>query len=285
MSELQPDHFDHIQAALIAYRMLVTRRRIRDAWQILGMSIRSAYALGLHRDPTRTRTDLSRVAIEQRRRLWSNLLWLDQSSALLLGRPSAIDLSYVDVLPPCPISDESLATSYHSPSWNPPSPEETFSFSSSFPPTIYHFVCLRHSLALIMAKITRHFHAHPGQPRNYKELLEIDDLLVQYRHSLPSIFQMDNNANVIDRSWDDSCNFLPLHRYLINIELHYVRIALHRPYLLLDTDEKYIASKLAGLETAQWDLAIRRAVEERGPGWPKEKVDAGIGGGVHRMFK
>jgi hypothetical protein len=62
INEIIPDHFHVIESRVLAYRLLVTRRRMRDAWLTLGCAIRSAFALGLHRDPSKTRLNLSRIA-------------------------------------------------------------------------------------------------------------------------------------------------------------------------------------------------------------------------------
>jgi hypothetical protein len=224
---------------------------------------------------------MSKKAIEQRRRLWSNLVWLDNAAALLLGRPCGIEMNFVDVLPPSSLSDESLQAC------SPPSVERTSepttTLTSSSPSvTIYTFVCLRHSLALIMSKISKHFHAFPGQPRRYNDVIELDAELLHYRESLPRVYQLDDKGPV-DKSFDQLCPFLTLHRHLINLELHYVRIALHRPYLLVDS-ELYSASREACLETAKWDLSARKRFEAvvKCPLMDGSSLKLG---GLHRIFK
>jgi hypothetical protein len=226
---------------------------------------------------------MSKQAIEQRRRLWSNLVWLDNAAALLLGRPCGIEMSYVDVLPPSSLSDEALQSGTPPPSTADRTSEPMASASSSSPPpTIYTFVCLRHSLALIMSKISRHFHAYPGQPRRYSDVTELDAELLRYRDSLPGPYQLGEKG-AVDKSFDQLCPFLPLHRHLINLELHYVRIALHRPYLLVDS-EVYSASREACLETAKWDLSARKRYEAD-VSWPRKSGSSNQLGGLHRIFK
>jgi Fungal specific transcription factor domain len=56
----------------------------------LGMAVRSAYALGLHREETMNDVIFTAVQMRVRRNLWKSLFILDRFLAASLGRPTAI---------------------------------------------------------------------------------------------------------------------------------------------------------------------------------------------------
>ncbi|KAK7521131.1 fungal-specific transcription factor domain-containing protein [Phyllosticta citriasiana] len=80
--------FWSVQAlALMSFYMLVKSRR-NTAFALLGMAVRSAYALGLHREETMVIFGYEEQTA--RRNLWRSLFVLDRFLSLGLGRPTAI---------------------------------------------------------------------------------------------------------------------------------------------------------------------------------------------------
>ncbi|KFZ10503.1 hypothetical protein V501_05175 [Pseudogymnoascus sp. VKM F-4519 (FW-2642)] len=77
-----------IQALLLVTVFMLTVAKRNAAWAYLGMAIRSAYALGLHRK----RSDFSFTAPEQRvrRNVWRSLYVMDCFLSAMLGRPNGI---------------------------------------------------------------------------------------------------------------------------------------------------------------------------------------------------
>src|ERR1700753_1941338 len=76
------------QALLLMAVYMLTKSKRNTAFALLGMAVRSAYALGLHREDTLVVFNIDEQ--EARRNLWKSLFVLDRYLALSLGRPSAI---------------------------------------------------------------------------------------------------------------------------------------------------------------------------------------------------
>lgn len=85
---LEDADFWSVQALLLMTVYMLTKSKRNTAFALLGMAIRSAYALGLHRDET-----LSIFSPEEqsnRRNVWRSLFVLDRFLSCSLGRPPGI---------------------------------------------------------------------------------------------------------------------------------------------------------------------------------------------------
>jgi hypothetical protein len=165
----------------------------------------------------------------------------------VLGRPNAIQDDYTSTLPPLNIEDDySLAHMR-----NPP-PLST--------PTHMTFVILRHSLAAIIGRMVHHFQQVRARS-HYQDVLDLDAELMRFVGGLPPHYQFEP-----DTCLDATHPFLPVHRHLLITEILFVRISLHRPYLLrrLGTD-RYQPSRLACFESAMKDFQVRQAFRESMP--------------------
>ncbi|CCM01598.1 uncharacterized protein FIBRA_03658 [Fibroporia radiculosa] len=235
---IAPDCFEMVMTRMLSARFLVLDRRMTESWNQLGAAVRTAQALGMHRDGSTMGMDL--VQIEKRRRIWSHLYHADRSIALVLGRPVAIQDVYTSTLPPCNVDDFVTAD------LRKPLPLTT--------PTPSTFMILRHTLAGIMGRVSHHFQ-QVRSTSHYSEVLALDDELVKFMQSLPPHYAVDP-----DTSLDQSHPYIPVHRFLLVTEIFFVRITLNRPYLLrrLGTD-RYQRSRQACFEAALTDYRIRRA--------------------------
>jgi hypothetical protein len=121
-------------------------------------------------------------------------------------------------------------------------------------PTRMTFVILRHALASIIGRMVHHFQQvrHRSQ---YADVLEIDKDLMRFVGSLPLHYSMEP-----DTSLDQTLPYLPVHRCLLITEILFVRISLHRPYLLrrLNSD-RYLHSRKACFASALQDFRVRQA--------------------------
>ena len=117
---------------------------------------------------------------------------------------------------------------------------------------------LRHKLAWIMGRIVHHFQ-QVRQHSHYSDVLAIDDDILRFLDNLPPHFSLK-----YDTSLDDTLPYLPAHRYLLLTEVYYIRISLHRPYLLrrLDSD-RYSRSRRACFVSAIKDFEVRRAISSK----------------------
>ena len=279
-SAVRADHIDVLLAALFGARLLITLRQSAESWSLLGVAIRAAQAIGLHRDGTKLGLDA--VTTERRRRLWALIYYLDRTTSMLLGRPQAIDDRTTDCLPPCDVDIDVL------PRMGPaPTPEP---FPPLIPPTIeqlqkppgvYRFIAIRHELAKLTGRVVQHFQIL-NKPRNYADVLKLDaDLQSYYAAFHPPYLLKALRGDEADRSFDDICPWLPIHRYLLNLEYHYVRITLHRPYLL--RSERYGQSREAAFASAKADRLIRKEYSKEVK-WPSNRARNAHLGGVYRLF-
>ncbi|CAE6420675.1 putative transcriptional regulatory protein C1F7,11c [Rhizoctonia solani AG-1 IB] len=239
---IQNESLELLLARLLSARFLIFDRRITECWSQLGAAVRTAHALGLHRDGAKLGLDPFQT--EYRRRIWSYLYHADRTHALLLGRPHSIQDDYTDTLPPMNIEDSELLIATSSPLRPHPLSQ----------PTHMTFVILRHQLAKIIGHIVHHFQFVRSHLR-YQEVLNLDNELQQFVASLPPHYSLDP-----DTSLDAVLDFLPVHRFLIVTEVYFVRISLHRPYLLrkLDSD-RFNFSRKACFDSARRDFEVRQA--------------------------
>lgn len=117
-------------------------------------------------------------------------------------------------------------------------------------PTPMTLVLLRHDLAKIMGGIVHHFQ-QVLKPTHYSEVLKLDDELTAFWEKLPPHFSYQP-----DKSLDDKLPFLVTHRFLLLTEIMFVKITLHRPYLL--RSDRYIQSRNACFDAALKYFNIRQ---------------------------
>ena len=120
------------------------------------------------------------------------------------------------------------------------------------------FAILRHKLAGIIGRIVHHFQ-QVRQHSHYSDVLAMDDDILRFLDNLPPHFSMS-----FDSSLDDSLPYLPAHRFLLLTEVFFIRISLHRPYLLRHLgSDRYSRSRRACFVSAVRDFEIRRAISSK----------------------
>lgn len=242
---IQPDSLDIVLTRLLSARFLTFDRRITECYSQLGAAVKTAQALGLHRDGSSM--NMEPALVEYRRRIWSYLYHADRSYALVLGRPNSIQDDYTSTLPPSNIDDE-------------PSPAHTRNPLPLSNPTRMTYVILRHQLATIIGRMVHHFQ-QVRTVSHYSELLAIDDELLHFIITLPPHFSLEP-----DRSLDDAMPYIPIHRFLLVTEVLFVRNSLHMPYILRKLkSDRYARSRNACFESAIKDFDVRRAFRETVP--------------------
>ncbi|KAG6332954.1 hypothetical protein ID866_6128 [Astraeus odoratus] len=174
----------------------------------------------------------------------SYLYHADRSYALVLGRPHAIQDDYTCTLPPLNIEEDFSPAIIRS-----PPPLST--------PTQLTFVILRHQLASIIGRMVHHFQK-VRTPSHYTDVLALDEELLKFINNLPPYFALEP-----DTSLDETKKFIPVHRFLLITETLFVRISLHRPYLLRRLScDRYVRSRNACFESAMKDFQVRKAFRE-----------------------
>ncbi|KAG6844386.1 hypothetical protein H0H87_007290 [Tephrocybe sp. NHM501043] len=82
---------------------LAQRGRVSEAWKLVGNGIRSAEAVGMHRDPEWKQWQvMSKDEVLLRRRAWWGLYIWDKMYSYLLGRPQMLRKEVFDVTAPSP---------------------------------------------------------------------------------------------------------------------------------------------------------------------------------------
>lgn len=247
---IQPDSLDVVLTRLLSARFLTFDRRITECWSQLGAAVRTAQALGLHRDGSTLGMDPAQA--EYRRRIWSYLLHADRSYALVLGRPNSIQDDYTSSKCPANLEDDLAIVSLE------PKPLSH--------PTPMTFVILRHQLAIIIGRIVHHFQ-QIKEKSLYQEVLTLDDDLLKFMDNLPPHFSLQP-----DTSLDQIHTYIPVHRFLLITEILFIRISLHRPYLLRRLrSDRYQRSRKACFESAIKDFKVRQAFRES---MPQERRDS-----------
>ncbi|KAF9567328.1 hypothetical protein CPC08DRAFT_703234 [Agrocybe pediades] len=249
---IQPDSLDIVLTRLLSARFLTFDRRITECWSQLGAAVRTAQALGLHRDGSPMR--MPPEVVEYRRRIWSYLYHADRSYALVLGRPNSIQDEYTSTLPPSNAEADLQAGA-------------TIQAYPLSHPTPMTFVILRHQLAEIIGRIVHHFQK-AQEKSHYSEVVALDEELLKFINTLPPHYSLQP-----DTSLDHEKSYLVAHRFLLITEILFVRISLHRPYMLrrLHSD-KYSRSRNACFESAITDFQVRQAFRQTAPKEVRESL-------------
>ena len=95
MSLIQPTiledwSIEKVQTLLLGARYLQSCNSPAECWNVLGLAIRIAYGLELHRPPN---DELDYIAKETRKRVWSACFGLDKLLSMIYGRPAATSTS------------------------------------------------------------------------------------------------------------------------------------------------------------------------------------------------
>ncbi|WVF67048.1 hypothetical protein IAT40_001791 [Kwoniella sp. CBS 6097] len=223
------------------YLVLIHDRRLTECWSQLGASLRTAQAIGLHRDGTKLGLDPFQT--EYRRRLWSYLYHADKLYSLVLGRPPSISDSYTDTQPP-----SNIDLCEYNPALGLPPPRPYTE------PTPALFLILRKKLAGIMGKIVHHFQKL-NEPAQYSDVENLQHEIEAFVDQLPPHFRMHDP----DKTLDSIHFWLPIHRLMLLTEVLVTTIILHRPWLLRKlSSNRYSASRIACFEAAKLDFQIRQ---------------------------
>ena len=227
--ESGPIRLASVQARLTQCYYLLTQSRVNHCWRTFGTVSQLALAVGLNRS---TRTGLTNIEIECRRRTFWCAYTLDVHLSVVLGRPQLFHDEDIDTEYPADVEDERLGESQSASSSTP------FGFSTMLAPLAHiRFVPLEfrsmqcsnlYSLARIVKSILRQL--YPLKPitgaRRHALTAEIARSLTDWRANLNTFLDSENfNASL----------FLPIvqrQRNVLNLTYWHAIILTHRPFLL-----------------------------------------------------
>lgn len=190
-----------VQSLTLMGNYLQKRNKPNAGFNILGIAVNMALAIGLHREFNLSRT--TPFVMELRRRTWWTLFIFESGARLTLGRPP-VSLSGVTVDLPANIHDCDLAVDIDT---LPQLPNE---------PTVTS--CLRAQVGLARIANAAHTKLHSTSGLRPSEVLQIDSEVRNWLTSLPHFF-------TIGSEWSSSPKMILLWRAA------HLRIIISRPFL------------------------------------------------------
>lgn len=212
--------------------------RSRDAqhgmWLLVGMLVRTAFRIGLHREPTKLpNNSLSPFESEMRRRMWTMVVRLDLMSSGQVGLPRMIHPAMTDTFEPRNLTDDDLNEDM---SELPPSRPDT-----EVTPMLYTIV--RNRILGVFARVIDLVSA--SEQPTYREVLELDKVLRNTYDAIPeSLRTLD--LNTFDPFAEGSMSIL-----ILSLTYKKALQMLHRPFLFLARDDpRYEYSRTACIDSA-----------------------------------
>ena len=202
---LDDSHIETIQVCVLLGAFYIFHGSPSLAWAMIGMSVRTAYAMGLH-------CELSgddQVATQVRRRCWNHITVADTFASQIYSRPASLDPAFSDLLPLTNIDDTTV---------------ELFSNEQEIqdevyggPVTALTFHWLKARLYVIIRKTISTFrllHLHsPMTAQDLQSLIDavkrIDGQLAEWRRTLPPPL---NSSDLLDDDNTQQLSFQELFR-------------------------------------------------------------------------
>ncbi|OBT61171.1 hypothetical protein VE03_09426 [Pseudogymnoascus sp. 23342-1-I1] len=225
-----------VQAGLLRASFLKSSGSVIEAWHTLGVAIRDAQEIGLHTssvalDHISSSTLGSEVQapdnIGLRPRVWLVLHIWDLHMAVVLGRPIATQFRPVTF----PILGER--------------PENN-------PPTALSVILVGYHAAYQYLAIVHELDNSGARLEQYSIVEEVHSKILGNIQSLPSWCRLENSS--LDFDGNPGCLWLPAARQGLSSLIHFVLLALHRPYIFSVAESRTQALKAA--------LAILRAQKQ-----------------------
>lgn len=223
--------------------------RSRDAqhgmWLLVGMLVRTAFRIGLHREPTKLpNNSLSPFESEMRRRMWTMVVRLDLMSSGQVGLPRMIHPAMTDTFEPRNLTDDDLREDM---SELPPSRPDT-----EVTPMLYTIV--RNRILSVFARVIDLVSA--SEQPTYREVLELDKVLRDTYDAIPESLRT-LELNTFDPFAEGSMSVL-----ILSLTYKKALQMLHRPFLFLARDDpRYEYSRTACIDSALDILDIQYMLE------------------------
>ncbi|KFY39549.1 hypothetical protein V495_05890 [Pseudogymnoascus sp. VKM F-4514 (FW-929)] len=208
-----------VQALALLSNYTQKRNKPNTGWNYLGLAVRMALSLGLHKEfPGWKISDLQR---EMRRRVWWGVYIFDSGASITFGRPVLLpEISIMDANEHLTLTTTSL-------------PNEIAS------PTIYSSLIVQSKLHQAINPVYHRLISTP--PPGAHELLSLQKPIDDWEASIPPYFQLDNP----DVHQHDA---LILARYRLTWRAANVRIILFRPIVLKWAARRWTAQDIPETE-------------------------------------
>ncbi|KAI5809904.1 fungal-specific transcription factor domain-containing protein [Peziza echinospora] len=221
-------HYHTIRTLYLMSAAKVLDEGSEETWLLLGLIIRIALAMGLHRDGQQY--NLPPFDVEMRRRLWTAVCCMDMTHAISMGLPSMIRESEFDTGNPLNAYDADIyegMTEYPKPR---PADERT---EIAF----YIFKC---KIVRIYRKIVINANGIGPKP-DYDSIMSLDESFRQGFASLPHYLRSSRSPELKE---DPDPAYLCVQKIALEIVFHKGMITLHRGYASKSwKDKKYYYSR------------------------------------------
>lgn len=203
--------------ALMAQRVLNSQNH--DTWQHLGLLVRMAMTMGLHRDPSEFAHEILPFWAEQRRKLWTTILELDIHMSIQCNLPSCIRDGDFTCRPPRNLNDDEL---YPNMTELPPSKPIEVHTSSRIQVFAANTLTTRLKVVDLVNRT--------DSLQDYQQILdvgnELERVLDDIRYVIPQ--RQVNDASEAHRQW--------MTRVILDMNCRRPLLALYRPFALSSAD-------------------------------------------------
>ncbi|KAF9649321.1 hypothetical protein BDM02DRAFT_3094934 [Thelephora ganbajun] len=231
--ENNPYTLEFVELQLVRCHYLTfTKTSPEETWSVRGELVTVGTAMGLHRDPGRSR--YSRDMAERRRWAWWHIILLERWQAFMFGRPLAIASHHFNTQLP----------SYCSP--------ELDKAGRLYYPNVALF-----RLAFILGEIMDN--AVSLRPVTYESFKRNDQLLVEWLETLPPEIDLDYpDLSQALLSPITSRRRIAVQSIITRTAFYHIRFTLHRPYAIGLDSEKTKESRKIAIDSAEKLLALAK---------------------------
>lgn len=202
---LDDSHIETIQVCVLLGAFYIFHGSPSLAWAMIGMSVRAAYAMGLHCELEGD----DQVATQVRRRCWNHVTVADTFASQIYSRPASLDPAFSDLLPLTNMDDTTIELCSNE--------QETQYGVCSGPVTALTFHWLKAKLYVIIRKTISTFRLlrlhSPMTAQDLQSLVDavkrIDGQLAEWRRTLPPPL---NSGNLLDDDNTQQLSFQELFR-------------------------------------------------------------------------
>lgn len=236
--------------ALLAYiegEFVLSKDDMGMPYLLIGIAVRLALRMGLHRDPSKLGGNLTPFQGEMRRRLWHILVQVDLLCSFLLGLPVTIQAIESDTAYPRNLKDEDFGENSTE---LPPSRPETESTPVSYT------IC-KSRICEVFGKVG--VLANRMSLPSYDEVMALDRVLQEAEAGVPEFIRL----KPLELSITDPAAII-IQRYSIALLLHKCRCMLHRKYIATEPYSKKVAVE-AAMELLSYQFSINQAALPGGP--------------------
>ncbi|OBT80291.1 hypothetical protein VF21_00680 [Pseudogymnoascus sp. 05NY08] len=234
-------------SAYIEGEFVLSKDDVGMPYLLIGVAVRLALRMGLHRDPAKVGGNLTPYQGEMRRRLWHILVQVDLLCSFLLGLPVTTQAIESDTAYPRNLRDEDFDENSTE---LPPSRPET-----EITPMSYT-IC-KSRICEVFGKVG--VLANRMSLPSYDEVMALDRVLQEAASGVPEFIRL----KPLELSITDPAAVI-IQRYSIALLLQKCRCMLHRKYIATEPYSKKVAVD-AAMELLSYQSSIHQAALPGGP--------------------